>query len=115
MKVDQFCDKAISELKAALPKPEAGGGIFLVSPGSVASDESDHEEYISMWFTIAFTFGNCSRSHEVQVSWKVSDGDSIGIEYGEDCESYTITSESIMSKMYFDLATENLEDKYVQF
>ncbi len=107
MNYQQIKDIALEEINESLNSYHP---YFKAVPGAVIVDDLE-EGSASIEFYIHFSFGNCKRSHTVIIGYNEDDG--VGLEYGEDAEIEQINSRSIMMSMYFDLATTDLEDKYL--
>ena len=84
---------------------------FKVEPGDTLNGEpTEDEPFASIEYDIIFEFGNCKHKHAIVIGWNEEDG--VGLEYGEDGELQPITSTSVMSGLYYDLALKGLDDKY---
>lgn len=69
------------------------------------------DDLLSFSADITFTFGNVTRNHTLMLGWNEDDG--VGIEVGEDCDLVDIDTGTLFKALYFDLAFEGLEDKYL--
>ena len=109
MKPEELKAKATEELRKALG-PLIEKGMFAISPGGVLNEDTD--ESISIAYEINFQYGNCHQTHHLIIGWTDTDG--IGLEYGEDGEIETINKGNLIARFYFDLALEDLNDKYIK-
>lgn len=108
--IEEIKDLANEQLKNALPKKEEGVIFTVISGEPLVGEPTDDEPFASIEYDITFEFGNCKHKHAIVIGWNEDDG--VGLEYGEDGDVQEITSNSIMSSLYYDLALNGLDDKY---
>lgn len=106
MNVREFKRKCVAEVSEIL----SDYGSML----SVRSDEVfDHEdgEFVNGSVVVNFKYGNLSRETVVNLGWDCDDG--FGLMDNE-CESiYPLNGKTLFADLYFSLAFEGLEDKYL--
>jgi hypothetical protein len=108
MNAEQVKELANKEINAALACVGMDG-IFKTVPGGEL--DSIEDEYFSFEYEVIFEYGNIKRTHSFQIGWNDTDG--VGLEYGEDGDINPITYGSLMTALYFDMALEGFDDKYV--
>lgn len=77
----------------------------------VEPDDNGFNEY-SGTFTLTFKYGNCERTHILQVD-SVDEQKNVALGAGEDGDTVDIDYGNVLCQMYFDLALIGLEDKYL--
>jgi hypothetical protein len=110
--INEIKDLASKELVAALPAKEEGVIFEVVSGESLIGEPTEDEPFASIEYDILFEFGNCKKKHAMVIGWNEDDG--VGLEFGEDGDVLPITRASVMTSIYYDLALEGLDDKYLQ-
>lgn len=109
--IEEIKKLANAELIRALPSREEGVIFKVISGDSLNGEPTEDEPFASIEYNIIFEFGNCNRKHAIVIGWNEDDG--IGLEFGEDGDVQPITKVSVMSNIYYDLALEGLDDKYI--
>ncbi len=110
MQIADFIESAITQTTETV-KRFGVTDAFKVKFGEIFSDEKDHEETISGSVVIDFAYGNCMHEHTVNVGWNPIDG--FGME-NHDGEIFEFTFTGLLKSLYFDLALNSLEDKYLE-
>jgi len=77
----------------------------------VEPDDNGFDEY-SGTFAVTFKYGNCERVHTLQID--SVDQKTVELGIGEDGDTIDINYGNVLCQMYFDLALDGLDDKYLQ-